>query len=149
MAFLVMSISTWLNINFPHCVVSIAIETAFRVIIIIVALITIFIFICISTNNSSGKFYFVILFFLFGITILSTNYRHEMLKKYHWKFQGLVSKKFESRDHETKTMTIEGIDYKLLPSELWSNIKVGYFLMKESCSRVVVVNKDEKLDILN
>jgi len=142
-------IFTWFNLNFSQCVYSAYVEMAIKVSIYIIEFMLVMTSLYLSKNRSYGRYYLFTIFLFSGITVLSTNYRSEMLQKYHWSFEGIVSAKFKSNDHETKTMTINNVDYKLIPSRLWSNIDIGDFLVKESCSGIVIINNDEKIDIFN
>jgi len=146
---LVVGIFTWFNINFPQCVYSGDVEITLKISIYIIAFILVISSLYLSIGRSHGKYYIFVVFLFSGLAILSTNYRSEMLERYHWSFEGVVSAKFKSKDHEAKTMTIDGVDYKLTPFKLWSNIDIGDFLLKESCSGIVIINKDEKIDIFD
>ena len=132
---------SWFNLVFPQCVYSESLEKSLRVASYFFAFFFVSVAIVSVVFNYLNKFFVFLVFFISGLMVLTAQYRDSQMEKYYWLFDGVVSNKFESKNHAAKTITISGINYELIPLRLWSEVEKGDFVSKEACSPFVNINE--------
>ncbi|WKD50599.1 hypothetical protein [Microbulbifer spongiae] len=132
------------SIYTPTCVISFPSEILIRKSIIYSALIVGNIFVLtmffIRTKINFICTTFVLLFIV--LSIFTSTQREFELERLHWKFDGVVSKKYRSDNHGARTIKVNGVDYEYIAPDLWDSINVGDRVSKNSCEGTSVISKE-------
>jgi len=98
-----------------------------------------------SKQNKLSKLYVFTLFLCFAPAFFASQSRMDVTTKVHWDFSGKVTEKYNSRNHNANSITINKISYEGIPEHIWQYIRVGDFITKQECNNTIILNERKYL----
>jgi ABC-type dipeptide/oligopeptide/nickel transport system permease component len=132
------------NYNIPYCSLSLKTEgilTAASLLLIFIVVGPIAFYA--HSLGKNGKKYIALVFFIFfssAPTFWTAMSRNQAIQIQYWQFNDSVTKKYLSNNHAAKTLTIGTTDYEFIPNHIWSLVKVGDTIKKQSCNSTIQIN---------
>ena len=85
-----------------------------------------------------------IVFLLIAPTVMIGVGRGGETARNYWEFNGIISDKLVSNNHDSKSLIVEGKEYEPIPLNIWNDAKVGQNIKKEVCGSITLNGKEYK-----
>lgn len=64
--------------------------------------------------------------------------RADKTQRNYWVINGIITDKFISNNHSSRSLIIAGKEYEFIPTEIWNEAEVGMIFTKISCGNVTL-----------
>jgi len=136
------------NLSIPQCELSRDTEAALSA----VSMLAFFVFMGplifiggISRRHDKKYIAFVFaVFFVIAPTCMTGQQRDAQTQRNYWVIDGVISDKFISNNHSSKSLVVAGKEYEFIPEAVWNAAEVGGTISKSVCSNIILNGKEFK-----
>ena len=89
-------------------------------------------------NDKKYAAFFFAVFLVIAPATMTGSQRADKTQRNYWVINGIITDKFISNNHSSRSLIIAGKEYEFIPTEIWNEAEVGMIFTKISCGNVTL-----------